>query len=226
MTILATTIINRVSAQLMDINNVKWSRTQLLDWISSGQRMIVVIAPSATNTIAVVQLVPGTRQAIPTNGWMLLDILRNMGPSGTIPGRGIRIISRKLLEAFNSNWHADTQADPVKHYLFDPQDQESFFVYPPSTGNNRIEINYSAVPAPLTSESQPLGVPDAYEEAMCHYVMFRALSKNAEFADDAKASKYLDLFNGLMGSKVTAEQANDPNLGLGPTDTSVKGGTS
>jgi hypothetical protein len=186
----------------------------------------VVIQPNATNTVQVVQLVAGSRQAIPTNGWMLLDVLRNMGSSGTTPGRGIRVISRKLLEAFNPNWHADTQADPVKNYLFDQQDQESFFVYPPSTGNNKIEINYSALPVPLTSESQPLAVPDAYEEAMVHYVMFRALSKNAEFADDAKAAKYLDLFNGVMGAKVSAEQANSPNLGLSPTDPGTTGGTS
>jgi hypothetical protein len=161
MTITATTIINRVAAQLLDINNVKWSRTQLLDWISVGQRMVVMLQPNATNTIEAVQLVAGTRQRIPSNGWMLLDILRNMGTDGTSPGRAVRLISRKLLDAFDPTWHSDSQSDPVQNYLFDAQDQESFFVYPPSTGNNYIEINYSALPTPLTSESQNIFVQDA-----------------------------------------------------------------
>jgi hypothetical protein len=223
MTIIATTIINRVAAQLLDINNVKWSRAQLLDWISVGQRMVVVLQPNATNTIEAVQLVAGSRQRIPSNGWMLLDIVRNMGANGTTPGRGIRLASRKLIDAFNSAWHADTQSDPVQNYLFDPQDQEAFFVYPPSTGNNYIEINYSALPPPLTSEGQNIFVPDAYEEALNHYTMFRALSKNADFARSPDAEKYLDLFNGVMGSKVSAEQANNPNIALGPHDPSLKG---
>jgi hypothetical protein len=226
MTILASTIINRVSAQLLDINNVKWSRLQLLDWINLGQRLIVVAQPNTTNTIQTMQLVAGTRQALPSNGWMLLDILRNMGPDGETPGRGIRVISRRLLEAFNPNWHADTPADPAKHYLFDPQDQVAFFVYPPSTGNNTIEVNYSALPTQMISESQPLSVSDAFEEPIGHYVMFRALSKEAEFGDDAKATRYLDLFNGMIGVKVSAEQANNPNIGLVPAGSTDVGGTS
>jgi len=225
--ILASTIINRVSAQLLDINNVKWSRTQLLDWINVGQRVIVVAQPSATNTIAAVQLVPGTRQAIPSDGWLLLDVLRNMGASGTTPGRVIRLISRKLLDAFNPNWNSDTQADPVTNYLFDPQDQLAFFVYPPSTGNNWIEINYSALPVPLAVESSPLDLPDAYEEALTHYLMFRALSKSAEFGDATGASNYLNLFNVTLGVKMNAEQVNDPNIGLNPSpDLAARGGVS
>ena len=227
MTVAAATLINRIAAQLVDINNVKWSRASLLDWLSVGQRMIVVIQPSASNTIEVVQLVAGSRQAIPPNGWMLLDVLRNMGVGGTTPGRAIRLISRKLMDSFNPDWHSDAASDPVYNYLFDPQDQMAFFVYPPSTGNNHIEINYSALPAPLTSETQNIFVPDAYEEALNHYVMFRALSKNAEFAGSPEASKYLDLFNATVGAKVTAEEANNPNLGLSPQpDPSAKGGVS
>lgn len=227
MTIVASTLINRIAAQLVDINNVRWSRTSLLDWLSVGQRMIVMIQPNATNTIESIQLVAGSRQNIPANGWMLLDILRNMGADGKTSGRAIRVISRKLLDNFNPTWHADAPSDPVNNYLFDQQDQMAFFVYPPSTGNNYIEINYSALPTPLTSETQNIFVPDAYEEALNHYVMFRALSKNAEFAESPESSKYLDLFNATMGAKVTAEQANNPNLGLSPQpDPSAKGGVS
>ena len=226
MTIVASALINRIAAQLVDINNVRWSRKSLLDWLSVGQRMIVVIAPSATNTIESVKLVAGSRQSIPAGGWMLLDILRNMGTGGATPGRAIRLVSRKLMDNFNPDWHSSTASDITYNYTFDPQDQTSFFVSPPSKGSNYIEINYSALPPALTDESQNIFVPDAYEEALTHYVMFRALSKNAEFAGGPEASKYLDLFNAAMGAKVSAEQANNPNLGLTQSNPAVEGGVS
>lgn len=216
MTILASTIIDRVSRQLLDVTNVRWQRTDLLDWLSLGQRLIIVSQPAAALGIAVVKMVAGSRQAIPADGWMLLDVVRNMGTTGTTPGRSVRIVSRRLLDAFNSSWHSDPATTAVQNYIFDPQDQMAFFVYPPSNGTGYIEINYSGLPAMLSSESAPLTIPDAYEEAMVNYVMFRALTKNAEWAASPEADKYLQAFNGLIGSKMSAQDANNPNIGLAP----------
>lgn len=223
MTILASTIIDRVAKQLVDTTNVIWARADLLDWLSVGQRLITMLQPNATNTISSVKLNAGTRQSIPSDGWLLLDILRNMGTDGSTPGSAIRIVSRKLLDAYRPTWHSDVATSAVQNYLFDLQDQTAFFVYPPSNGLNYIEINYSAIPAALASESTPIGVPDAYEEALLHYVMYRALTKNADFAASPQADSYLNLFNAVMGSKVTAEQANNPNVGLNPPGPQVGG---
>lgn len=223
MSLLASTIIDRVSRQLVDVINVTWSRTELLDWLNVGQRLIVVLQPNATNTISTVKLNPGTRQSIPSDGWILLDILRNMGADGLTPGRAVRVVSRRLLESFNPTWHSDTKSPTVQNYIFDLQDQTAFFVYPPSNGNSYIEINYSSLPTPLTAETQPLGVPDAYEEPLVNYVMFRALSKNAGFAASPQADNYLGMFNTVMGAKVSAEQANNPNIGLAPPQPSIGG---
>jgi len=222
-TIIASTIIDRASKQLLDITNVRWARADLLDWLSVGQRLITVMQPNSTNTITTIKLASGTRQSLPADGWTLLDVLRNMGTDGATPGRAVRVISRKLLDAFKPTWHSDTKSATVQNYLFDPQDQTAFFVYPPSNGTNYIEINYSAIPAPLTSESTALSVPDAYEEPLVHYVMFRALSKNAEWAGSPQADMYLNLFNGVMGAKLSAEQANNPNIGLAPPTPQIGG---
>lgn len=223
MTILASTLIDRLSKQLLDVTNVRWARTELLGWLSVGQRLIVMLQPSATNTIVSVRLAAGTRQTIPANGWVLLDVLRNMGAAGNAPGRAIRLVSRRLMDSYNPNWHSDASSATVYNCIFDPQDQTSFFVYPPSNGTQYVELNYSAIPADLASEASPISVPDAYEEPLQHYVMFRALTKNAEWAASPTAEQYLTLFNGAMGAKVTAEQANNPNLALGPSGTSTGG---
>lgn len=226
MTVTAQQIIDRAAKQLVDQTNVVWPRSELLGWLSVGQRLIVMLQPSATNTIATVQLVAGSRQSVPADGWMLLEVIRNMGTTGTAPGRAIRVVSRKLLDAYNPTWHSDPKSGTVQNYVYDLQDQLAFFVYPPSNGTNYVELNYSALPAHLTSESQNIDVPDAYEEALVHYLMFRALSKNAAFAANPQAEMYLTLFNSVIGGKLSAEQANNPNLGLMPGPSPAIGGTS
>ena len=55
-TVTAGTIIDRCARQLFDVNGVKWPRTDLLEWLNVGQRLIVVLQPSSSNTVAVIKL--------------------------------------------------------------------------------------------------------------------------------------------------------------------------
>ena len=86
-TVTAQTILNKAAIQLTDIANIRWTRAELLSWLNDGMRQIVVIQPSASSTTSVVKLDAGTRQTIPDDGWLLLAIYRNMGTTGTTPGR-------------------------------------------------------------------------------------------------------------------------------------------
>lgn len=210
-------LIDKASNLLFDVTNIKWPRSEWLYWLNVGQRAIVVLQPASTNEIEVIKLVAGARQSIPTHGWLLLDVIRNMGTNGTTPGRAIRVVSRHLLDTYNPSWNTDTAAAEVRNYVFDPQDQTAFFVYPPNTGTGYIEINYSYVPQDLTSEASLVTVPDAYESALLDYMLFRACSKATDVNQAAAlAANYLGSFNAFMGAKMSAEQANDPNLGLNP----------
>lgn len=225
-TLTVQSILDRASRTLFDINNVKWSRTELLDHLNAGQRAIAIAAPTTLATVAVMQCVQGARQTIPSGGWLLLDVIRNM-TGGTTPGRSVRIISRRLLEAYDPGWQTGTQSAVVQSYWFDIQDQTSFFVYPPNTGTGYVEINYSAQPNVLTSEAQTITVPDVVDSALVNFVLFRACSKAADYSPGPQmAAAFLETFNQMMGAKLTSEQANNPNLGLVPPDAGLRGGTS
>ena len=106
-TLTAQSIINKAVIQLNDISSVRWTRAELLSWLNDGQRQIVVAQPAAANYVTSVKLTAGTQQAIPADGWMLLDVYRNMGADGVTPGRAIRIISKEMLDGFNPDWHSD-----------------------------------------------------------------------------------------------------------------------
>ena len=216
-TITAQSIINKAAVQLTDISNIRWTRAELLGWINDGQRQIVTMNPNATSKVAVEKLDTGTRQKIPTDGWTLLEVIRSMGTDGLKPGRAIRLTSRELLDAFNPDWHSDTATTVPKHYIFDPQDITAFFVYPPNNGKGYVEFNYSPVPVDLSSESSTISINDIFETALLDYVLYRACSKDAEYAPGlALASGYLQTFMAAIGVKSETELKNSPNQQFAP----------
>jgi len=227
MSVLASTIIDKAAKLLFDINNIKWTRSELLSWLNDGMRQIVLIQPSASSTTASVKLVAGTRQTLPTGGWLLLQVYRNMGTAGTAPGRAIRIVSRELLDGFSPDWHSATAKAEVRNYIYDAQDQLAFYVYPPNTGTQYIELNYSMQPADLTVESQAIPIFDVFQSSLVDYIMYRACSKNAEYAPGMQlAQGYLATFAAAIGGKAQSESLNEPTQSLNPRNTSVPGSQS
>jgi len=227
-TILASAVIDKASVQLLDVGNTRWSRAELLGWLNDGQRQIVLMSPHTNNKTAVVQLATGTRQTLPADGWKLLDVIRYMGNTSTPkPGRAIRIISESLLNAYNPNWHNAKTSDIPQNYIFDPQEQTAFYVYPPNTGCGRVLINYTAVPADLASEESPIEVNDIYQTALLDYILYRANSKDAEYAPGLQlASGYFSTFMASMGIRKDADTENNPNQGLSATQRMAPGGES
>lgn len=223
-TITAQSIIDKASTLLLDTSNVRWSRAELLGWLNDGQRQIVTMAPSATNKVATMRLVAGTRQNIPSDGWTLLNVIRYMGTDGTRPGRAVRVTSQQLLDSYNPNWHSSTPSVVPQSYVFDQQDMTAFYVYPPNTGNGYVQLNYSPEPADLTLESQPIVVRDIFQTALLDYILYRACSKDAEYAPGLQlAAGYLQTFNLAMGVKQEAEIKNSPNQSLQPRNPTMPG---
>lgn len=223
----AQSIIDEASVQLLDPNNTRWTRAELLSWVNDGQRQIVLMSPNATNKVSVVQLVSGSRQTIPSDGWSLLELIRYMGTDGTKPGRAIRLASRELIDAYNPDWHNDSKTAMPKHYIFDQQDQTVFYVYPPNNGQGYVQLNYSPVPPVITNESTAIYINDIFKGALLDYVLYRACSKDAEYAPGLQlAAGYLSTFMAAMQSKGSSEIANSPNQQFGPRNPSVPGAES
>lgn len=226
MAVLASTIIDKAAKQLLDPSNLKWSRAELLSWLNDGLRQIVIMQPTATNTPVVVQLASGTRQTLPAGGWLLLNIYRNMGTTGTTPGRAVRIISRELLDGFSPNWHSETASTVTKHYIYDLQDQAAFYVYPPSTGTNFIELNYSLQPTDLT-ESQPIPMFDVYQMPLTDYILYRACNKQVDYAPGPQVGQgYLATFMAAINVKAQSEIQGTPEQGLLPRNPNIGGSIS
>jgi hypothetical protein len=226
-TVTAGTIIDKAASQLIDIAGVRWTRAELLKSLNDGLRQIVLMQPTATNTPVAVKLTAGTRQLLPTGGWLLLGIYRNMGTTGTTPGRAVRVISRELIDGFNPSWHTATASAVTQNYIYDLQDQTAYYVYPPSTGTNYLEINYSLQPTDLTSESQVIPMFDVYQMPLLDYIMYRACTKDAEYAPGVTLGQmYLTTFTASVGVKEQSEIKSGPEQSLLPRNPNVGGSMS
>lgn len=196
MTITASDIIDRVRDTVMDSGAIRWSDAELLRWLTDAQRAIVGVVPSASQTSANLSLVAGARQTVPSDGVRLLRGYQNV--SGSI----IHEVEWQLLNRQYPTFTTDPQVADVVVYAFDPNDPEAFYVYPPNTGTGQIVINYSVYPPLLTALTDTLAVRDIFETALLDYVLYRAHSKDSDYAaGDTVAAVYLDSFKTFVAAQ-------------------------
>jgi len=217
MPIAAQSIIRRVVETLQDTTSIRWPVAELVRYLNDGQREIIVHRPDAMVTNAAVALVAGTKQTLPANGAKLIDVVRNS--AGT--RRAIRICAREILDAQSPGWHNLSGVAEIVHFMFDPRDPKVFYVYPPaaSTGAS-VDLVYSALPTDLTEPAAgtdfaavtgAISVPDIYSNALQDYVLYRAYTKDSQYAgNEARAQARYAAFANALGIEIKATVAIAP----------------
>jgi hypothetical protein len=104
-----------------------------------------------------------------------------------------------------------TPVSQIKHFLFDVRDTDVFYVYPPAIAGAEVDVVVAKLPAPVTYvgsafTQDEVGIPDAYENALLDYVLYRAWSKDSEYA--ANAAKAASHYQAFAASLTGDLQAN------------------
>jgi hypothetical protein len=195
MTIAAQSIIRRVVETMQDNTSVRWPVAELVRYLNDGQREVVLYRPDSMVTNATVALAGGAKQALPTNGSKLIDVIRNTG--GT--KRSVRMTVRNILDTQSPNWYNLTGVTEVLHYMYDPRDPKVFYVYPPAASSGAsVEIVYSAYPTDITEPADGavysavagnISLPDIYGNVLADYILYRAYTKDSEYAGNAQRAQ-------------------------------------
>ena len=219
MPITAQSIIRRCIETLQDNTSVRWPVNELVRYLNDGQREVVLHRPDAMVTSATVTCVPGTKQTLPANGVKLIEVVRNARAAGT--KRAVRMVNREILDAQTPGWHAIAGADDVLHFMYDPRDPRVFYVYPPATAATQLDIVYAAYPADIaepadgalfTAVTGNISLPDIYGNALQDYILYRAYSKDSEYAGNAqRAQAHYAAFANALGIEIKATIAVAPN---------------
>lgn len=240
MPILASSIIDRAQTIVQDKTGVRWPYRELLDWLNDGQREVAIYKPSATAQNVALPLQQGTLQSIGPGGLALLRVIRNLKTPVTNPRvgtRACRLVAREVLDAQHPSWH-DPSVFPyeqnVKHFCFDETDPTHFYVFPGNNGAGAVEAVVSVSPDDVTLasgadenllESYRVGIriPDIYSNCLLDYVLFRAYSKDADYAGNAERSAtHYTLFVNTLTAKTTNEATFNPNAGQSTGERAIR----
>lgn len=209
-----------------DRGDPRWTDPELVNWTSDGERDVVVSKPDANATIHTLTTVAGTRQTLPADCLLLLDVVRNMGVSGLDPGNAVRLVARDTMDAFLPGWHAAPQAAEIKNWMYDPRTPRTFYAYPPQNGTGTVETVYGALPTPLLNTAQNISIPDQYASALVDYVCYRAFSKDSEYANSQRAASHLQAFMLAVGIRHGVEAGANPNMATLPFNPASLAGAS
>jgi len=154
--------------------------------------------------------VSGTKQALPTGGSKLIEVIRNAAAAST--KRAVRMINREILDSQTPGWHALPGSVNTMHFMFDPRDPKVFYVYPPALETTQLDIVYSAYPTDATEPadgtlynavSGDIHLPDIYSNVLQDYILYRAYNKDSEYAGNTqRAQGHYAAFATALGAEV------------------------
>lgn len=238
MTVFASDILSRASRIVLDETHVRWPLAELRLWLNDGLREISLVKPTAISASVIFSLTAGTYQKLPSNYTGILRVTRNLKTTTASPrdgGRAVRVVDRVIMDSQLPDWHDTTKttaAKAVKNVVFEMADPTAFYVYPPNDGTGIVEAVVSKVPTQIAAPSgdqedianynTALDILDVYANALVDYVLYRAYSKDANFAGNAQraVAHYTQMANALgvslqndmafsnMNAKPTTDQEN------------------
>jgi hypothetical protein len=219
MTTAAQSIIRRVVETLQDTTSVRWPVAELVRYLNDGQREVVLYRPDSMVTNATVTLTAGAKQALPSNGSKLIDVIRNSAGNK----RSVRMTARNILDTQTPSWYNLTGVTEILHYMYDPRDPKVFYVYPPaaSTGAS-VDLVYSASPSDITEPADGavfsavtgnISLPDIYANILADYIMYRAYTKDTEYAGNAaRAQAHYAAFQAALSTEMNGTTGVAPKV--------------
>ena len=213
-TILASAIIGRAEDILQDFTNLRWQEAELLGYLNDAQREIVLHKPDANVVSGDLQTAQGARQTLPAGGIMVLDVVCNMGASGTTPGAAVIRTTRDTLDRHNPSWHAAAASATTKNYWVDVRVPSVYWVYPPqpSSSMGYLKVVYSATPTDIASAATAISLDDIYAGPLLDFVLYRACNKTVAYGPEwsGRAQGFYQSFLHAIGNKEQAEGYDSP----------------
>lgn len=219
-------VIQNATIRYNDTSYTRLSQSQYLAFLDAAILKLLMVRPDAHITTTTVGLSAGTRQEIPSDGFTLIDIYRNMNGSSPnwTDGAPVYQVSQKDLDYF-SDWHTGaTTATDIIEYTIDLNNPRIFWVYPSvaTADSVYVEMAYSSKIdsyAELTDDfadilDMDIPIDDRYRSALVDYLLFLCFSTDSSSTNDITlAQQYLQSFYQELGIEYQATTQFSPKLG-------------
>lgn len=246
MTTLVRTLLGSVTATLQDNPQFsRWPERELVVYANYGQTAIAKYLPQAGARSDSIKLRPGTKQdltkvaaadikpsdgsgAVDTYGIALLDVVRNMGPNGQVPGRVVRVVDRETRDNNDPDWHSKT-GPVVREYVAEKALPKVFYAVPgvPADVPVWVDINWLAEPKRIPAggasgaeiylvdgaSTELLGINDQFVEDLHNYIVAIALLKGSKNTQNVeKAKLHAAMFTSSINAQASMLTGVNPNL--------------
>ena len=211
MALTAQSLIRRATDVLQDKTSVRWPADELVRWLNDAQREVALYRPDAFSTYAAIALVAGSRQSLPTGSVKLIDIVGNTAGNKN----AVRQISRRALDEQTPGWHSLSGVTTIMHFMYDPRDPRTFYVYPPAAATGAsINAVFASYPADVTEPSAGsdytavtgnINVQDVFANSLLDFILYKAYSKDSEYAGNVqRAAAHYGAFATALGIEIKA----------------------
>ncbi|WP_172565583.1 DUF6682 family protein [Vibrio navarrensis] len=197
MPITVKNLIDRISRDLIDLRNVRWSRPELIDFMNDAIAAIVIRRPDLSRATAVVATSSNT-VALPADAYQILAV-------NHIDNVAATFVSINKLNQLYPEWRTTVGA-PVC-WTRNELDETTLFLYPAPQEEVNVEVVYSRT-LKVTDESASFPLSEVYEGVVADFVMYRAYNKDSlNPAEGQKAQLHLQAFATALGDKTATDNA-------------------
>ena len=187
-----TILTNRVRVLLRDIDEggVQWRDPELIQWFNEACAEIARVRPESCSSTETFNLSAGSKQSVAALGASrVLEVVCNM--VGEDEGRSVRRVERATLDNEDPNWMAATKTLTVFRYSVSLTDPRTFYVYPPTIGENGLMMVIGTTPA-------------------ANYILHRAFGKFTESEGmQARAQSYYNVFTAQIGDTQASMESDN-----------------
>lgn len=206
-------VIARCNAILYDQLKVRWPNSELLDWFNAGQVAIVTVRPDAHVGREDHNCVLGTAQSLPDDAIRLVRIIRNVG------GPALKFMAMDQLDLQIPDWHDESwPVTECEFYSYIDKDPRRFYLYPAPKAGHKVQLIYSKAPAKVAvtdfvTDATTITLPDTYADPLVDYVLYRAFSKDSDFANGQRAAAHYSAMMTAIQGKTEADAGMSPANG-------------
>lgn len=189
-------LINDVATSF--VSGLRWADAEMLQWLTDGQREIVLLEPEANPVTALFDVVAGSpRQRLAAATFYKVIRIEANGATGPVYGNVMTIVEKDVLDSFSSAFASRTVADgvnPYKHYALDPLDPLAFWLDQPALDARDVVVTSAGIPVDVAAVGSTLTLSDMYVPHLVDYLAYRTLSKDARAGAKAIGKTYYQVF--------------------------------
>ncbi|EOW9224947.1 DUF6682 family protein [Vibrio cholerae] len=191
------TLIDRISRDLIDVRNVRWSRGELMDFLNDAIAAIVLRRPDLSRATSKVPAATNT-VALPVDAYQILAV-------NHINNIAAQYVDINKLNQLYPDWRT-TSGVPVC-WTRNELDETTLFLYPSPESRVDVEVVYSRT-LKVSQESDSFPLSPMYEGVVGDFVMYRAYNKDSQNpAEGQKAQLHLQAFATALGDKTATDNA-------------------